>query len=112
MHDKTYKMACAPSKDSDQTGRLPGLIRVFTVRTKKSWVLSYPLSAQQKLWSDWADAQADLSLCWTHMPFVGFVMRWFIYKLGTSFDKDLYQPVHSVWSEFSLFMSTELLDTV
>ena len=50
----------------------PSLIRVFTVRMKKAWVLSYPLSAQRRLWSDWADAQADLSLRWAH--FVGFVM--------------------------------------
>ena len=26
-------------------------------------------------WSDWADAQADLSLRWAHSHFVGFVMR-------------------------------------
>ena len=37
-------------------------------------VLSYPLSAQQSLWSDWADAQADLSLRWAQTHFVGFVM--------------------------------------
>ena len=63
------KMACAPSDDSDQ----PGRISVFAVRMKKAQILSYPLSTQQRLWSDWADAQADLSLCWVH--FVGFVMR-------------------------------------
>ena len=39
---------------------------VFAVRMKKVWVLSYPLSAQRRLWSDWVDAQADLSLCWAH----------------------------------------------
>ena len=50
------------------------LIRVFAVRMKKAWVLSYPLSAQRRLWSDWADAQADLSLRWAHTHFVGFVM--------------------------------------
>ena len=32
-HDKTNKMACAPSEDSSQPGHLPSLIRVFTVRT-------------------------------------------------------------------------------
>ena len=53
---------CAPSEDSDQPGHPPSLIRVFAVRMKKAWVLSYPLSAQRRLWSDWADAQADLSL--------------------------------------------------
>ena len=42
---------------------------------KKAWVLSYPLSAQRRLWSDWADVQADLSLRWAHSPFVCFVMR-------------------------------------
>ena len=45
-HDKTNKMASAPSEDSDQPGNPPSLIRVFAVRMKKIWVLSYPLSAQ------------------------------------------------------------------
>ena len=53
---------CAPSEDSDQPGRRPSLIRVFTVHMKKAWVLSYLLRAQRRLWSDWADAQADLCL--------------------------------------------------
>ena len=65
---------CAPSEDSDQPGHLPSLIRVFAVCMKKPWILSYPLSAQQRLWSDWADAQADLSLRWAHSHFVGFVI--------------------------------------
>ena len=42
---------------------------------KKPWVLNYPLSAQRRLWSDWGDAQADLSLRWAHSHFVGFIMR-------------------------------------
>ena len=29
--DKTNKMTCGPSKDSDQPGHLPSLIRVFAV---------------------------------------------------------------------------------
>ena len=32
---------------------------------------------QQRLWSDWADAEVDLSLRWAHM-LVGFVVRWLI----------------------------------
>ena len=62
----------APSEDSDQPKHPPSLIRVFAVRMKKAWVLSYPLSAQRRLWSDWADAQADLRLRWAHMPFCWF----------------------------------------
>ena len=49
QHDKSNKMTCAPSQDTDQTGHPFSLIRVFTVRMKKVWVLSYPLSAQRKL---------------------------------------------------------------
>ena len=71
---------CAPSEDSDQAGHPPSLIRVFAVRMKKAWVLSYPLSApsliwvfairmkkawvlsyplgaQRRVWSDWTDDQ-------------------------------------------------------
>ena len=65
---------CAPSKDSDQPGHLPSLIRVFAVHMKKAWVLSYPMSAQRRLGSDWADAQADLSLRLAHSHFVGFII--------------------------------------
>ena len=82
---------CAPSEDSDQPGHPPSLIRVFTVRMKKPWVLSYPLSAQRRLirlggcpgWSEsslgahsfcWfchVVAQILLQLCWMvhrHFP--------------------------------------------
>ena len=48
-HDKTNKVACAPSEYSDQPGHPPSLISVFAVRMKKAWVLSYPLSAQRRL---------------------------------------------------------------
>ena len=64
-YDKTNKMACAPRQDSDP----PSWIRVFAVRMKKAWVISYPLSAQRRFRSNWVDAQADRSLgaqsfCW------------------------------------------------
>ena len=64
--DKTSKMACAPSEDSDQPG--------------------HSSCGQRRLWSDWADTQADLSLRWAHMPFCCFcheaalllvIMWWF-----------------------------------
>ena len=69
-------------------------LRVFAVCMKKAWVLSYPLSAQRRLWSNWADAQADLSLRWAHSDFVGFVMRQIIcgfcscVNLGVSLTKN------------------------
>ena len=82
---------------SDQPRHPPSLIRVFTVCMKKAWVLSYPFSAQRRLWSDSADAQADLSLRWAHSHFVGFVMLQLICKqqwcrsafASTQFDQRL-----------------------
>ena len=70
---------CASSEDSDQPGHSPSLIRVFAVRMKKAWFLSYPLSAWRRLWSNWVDAQADLSLHWAYSHFVGYVMSRLIY---------------------------------
>ena len=64
---------CAPSEASDQPGHSPSLIRAFTVRTKKAWVLSYSLSAQRRVWSYRVNAQAILSLRWAHSHCVGFV---------------------------------------
>ena len=37
-HDKTNKMACAPSEDSDELGHPLSPIRVLAVHTKKAWV--------------------------------------------------------------------------
>ena len=75
-------MACAPSKDSDQPGHPRILIRVFAVRMKKAWVLSYQFSAQT---DQTGRMQADLSLRWVHMPFVGFVMGWLIWAAPSEF---------------------------
>ena len=63
-----------PAKTQISLGIRP-VWSVFPVRMRKPWVLSYPVSPQWRIWSDWADAQADLSLCWAHSHFVGFVMR-------------------------------------
>ena len=61
-HDKTNKVTVRPAKNQISLGIPPSLIRVFAVRTRKAWVLSYSLSAQRRLWSDWADAGRTLIL--------------------------------------------------
>ena len=73
-HDKTNKMACAPSEDSDQPGHSPSLIRVFVVRSKDSQGPNAFSCGQRWLWSAWGGGggQADLSLRWAHMPFCWF----------------------------------------
>ena len=79
----------------------PSLIRVFVVHVKKPWVLSYPLSAQRRLWSDWADAQADLNLRWAHTHFVGFVISQLNSLHWTRFKRLLIQQLK--WSPCILF---------
>ena len=95
-------MACAPSKDSDQPGHLPSLIRVFAVHMKKTWVLNYPLSAQQRLWSDWADAQVYLSLYWAHMPFCRFchTLAHFMINLHKIYKTGRYTQLPGILSFF------------
>ena len=46
--------------------------------------------AHSEDWSDWADAQTDLSLHWVHSHFVGFVMRWLIWKTSSFFPCLIY----------------------
>ena len=50
QHDKTKKIICASSKDSDQLGHLVSLIRVFAVCMKKPWVLSFLAKTDQTVW--------------------------------------------------------------
>ena len=63
-----------PSEDSDQPGHPPSLYRVFAVRSMGSLGPKLSSCGQRRLGSDWADAQADLSLRWARTHFVGFVM--------------------------------------
>ena len=89
---KPTKWPVQPVK-TDRPGHPPSLIRVFAVRMKKASVLSYPLSSQPRILWVWVYAHADLSLCWTHSRFVGFVMRQLILSVpfllyGSSWSVD------------------------
>ena len=70
----------------DQPWHPPSLSRVFAVRIRKAGVLSYPVSAQRRLRSAWAYAQADLSLRWAHMLFCWYchVLAQISYKTMTT----------------------------
>ena len=70
-HDKTNKMTVRPVKTQISLGIRP----VWSESSLcPQWVAKDPsfLHADSKDWSDWADAQADLSLRWEHMPFCWF----------------------------------------
>ena len=55
------------SAQSDQSS----LCAQWGLRTQ-AFFMQLSSCRQGGLWSDWADAQADLSLCWPHMPFCWF----------------------------------------
>ena len=89
-HYKTNKMACALSEASGQTGR------IFAVCMKKDWILSYPLSAQRRLWSAWASSDQTgrmpkliLVFAGRTCHFVGFVTMWLI-LLGSIFRSKIH----------------------
>ena len=60
-----------PNEDSDQPGQSLISLRCAFSRQLRA---ARANSEQLRLWSDWADAQADLILRWAHSHFVGFVM--------------------------------------
>ena len=77
-HDKTNKMSVRPAKTQISLGIRP----IWSESSLcAQWVAKDPsfLHADSEDWSDWADAQADLSLCWAHSHFVGFVMSRLMY---------------------------------
>ena len=60
-HDKTNKMTCALSKDSDQPGHSASRMIVFVVCFDANWW------SDNEDWSDWVDALADMSICWAQV---------------------------------------------
>ena len=58
---------------------------------KKALVLSYPLNAQRRLLSDWADVSLIclVSVRWAHTHFVGFVMSQLIRFINTDMNINL-----------------------
>ena len=67
-HDKTIKLTCMPSEDSDQPGHPPSLIKVFAVLSMGGQGPNASSCGQWRLWSGWSES----SLGTFH--FVGFVM--------------------------------------
>ena len=90
---------CVPSEDSDQPRHPPSLIRVFAVHWPK-----VSSCRQQRFWSDWADAQADLSLRWVHSHFVDFVISCLLYNVKTA--------LRLLWSSFTMVFPAIILTSI
>ena len=74
----------------------PSLTRVFAVRLKENGILRYPVSALRRLWSDWVDAQDDLSLRWAHRSFC-----WFCHEAAHSYQSED-AKTKFVWPHFKI----------
>ena len=80
QHDKTNKVTVRPLKTQISLGIRP----VWSESSLcAQWVAKDPsfLHADSEDWSDWADAQSDLSVRWAHSHFVGFVMSQLFYTV-------------------------------
>ena len=63
------KWSVRPARTQPQPGHPPSLISLRSTLNGYSWRPNVSSCGQRRLWSDWADAQADLSLRWAHLPF-------------------------------------------
>ena len=105
--DKTNKMACAPSEDTDQPRYPPSPIRVFAVRMKKDLVLSYPLSKSEDSDQTGRIPRLIRVFAGRTCQFAGFVTRRLSYdlvaipaavyvtSLATSDNQDTFIPWHT-----------------
>ena len=80
---QNQQKGCVRNEDSDQPGHPPSLIRVFAVRMKKAWVLSYLLSAQRRLMrlggcQGWSESSLGAhSFCWFCRVVAHFVLLFY-----------------------------------
>ena len=80
------------------------------------WVAKDPsfLHADSEDWSDWADAQADLSLHWAHMPFCWFCheLAHFVFNQDECIGFKEAKQVGSIWLKYvfkNWFLLTSLI---
>ena len=116
-HDKTDKMIYAPSKDSDQPGHPPSLIRVFAVHSMGNSGPKVSSCGQRRLWSDQTGLMPRLIWvfvgCTCH--FVGFVVRRLIYTsrvIGERVKSPLITcvPCGSGWPIFAFCVSCSAIN--
>ena len=74
-----YKMSVCPAKTQISLGIHP----VWSELSLSAWRNLGSFATHwwhSEDWSDWVDAQTDLSLLWEHTHFVDFIMLWLIYS--------------------------------
>ena len=68
-HDKTFITSCVTNTDSDQPVHPLGTTKALVYPSLDSLDAVEGTCDQPSLWSDCADAQADLSIRWSHKSY-------------------------------------------
>ena len=87
--EKTYNKTFMTSRDSDQPVHSSNMSRVLVYPYLDSLEVVEGTCDQRRLWSDCADAQADLSLRWSRNSYCRFVVRWLMCE--TAWEKTLWR---------------------
>ena len=96
-HDKTNKMTCAPSEDSDQPGHLPSLISLRCLHEETmGHKLPTECTAKTLIRLCWW-AQADLCLSWAHVSFCWFCRAVTQIFWPCDLDNIVYSLIISSW---------------
>ena len=105
-HDKTNTMTVRPAKTQISLGICP----VWSECSLSTWRKPGSLDTywvHSEDWSDWADVQADLSLCWAHRSFY-----WFCHEAAHIFFLLAYPPfaiqAKINWAASSEFVSSSI----
>ena len=82
-----------------RVGRTSSFVGCAVLRLINKWEPAHDKTSasscrQRRLWWDWADAQADLNLCWAHRSFCGFCH-------ALAHSQDLTLPVY--WESARIF---------
>ena len=106
---KQTKWHVRPAKTQISLGIRPVWSEYSLSARRKLDLISYALSAKRRLWSNWAVAQADLSLRWAHSHFVGFVVRWLILGYVVTENFRMSERAHEVYKSQITVLHVELL---
>ena len=86
-----------------------GICSVWSESSLSTWrklslATFYLLSTQWGLWSDWADAHADPSLCWAHMLFCRFCHALAQIRLDIAF---IFSSKEIIWMKCQVLVSVK-----
>ena len=109
--DKTYNKTYVTRKDSDQAVQPPCMARLLVHSSLDSLEAVEGTCNQRRLWSDCADAQADLWLHWSHKSYCR-LSRALAHIRSVNIQGPVVQSVVSLTSSLRVISLTVLVDSI